>query len=106
MKMKTPRVGPPQCELDQRFICGVFEGGLWDQQSAPAHHTRSKTKQGGANMMPLIQLPGGQTVYKPWAHRDLQTLVEALPLPEESGCRWVKAFESLTAADELTVGDC
>ncbi|CAB1343490.1 unnamed protein product [Coregonus sp. 'balchen'] len=49
--------------------------------------------------------PGGVAIYKPWAHRDVQTLVDALPAPDESGDRWVKAFESLTAADELTIGD-
>lgn len=56
-------------------------------------------------LYPLRDTPGGTAEYKPWAHRDIQTLIDSLPAPEESGDRWVKAFESRTAADELTVGD-
>ncbi|CAB1318619.1 unnamed protein product [Coregonus sp. 'balchen'] len=89
-------------EREHKVLFGLFDGEIWDD--APAHRTRSKISS-GAKIMPLRETPGGTTVYKPWAHRDLQTLMDSLPLPEESGCRWVKAFESITAADELTIGD-
>ncbi|XP_020320858.1 uncharacterized protein LOC109873633 [Oncorhynchus kisutch] len=91
-------------DSDSKYICGLFDGEVWTpKDDAPAYHARSKIRS--ANMMPLRETPGGETVYKHWAHRDLQTLIDSLPLPEESGCRWVKAFDSFTAADELTIGD-
>ncbi|CAB1325851.1 unnamed protein product, partial [Coregonus sp. 'balchen'] len=92
----------------QKLICRAFDGDIWDNIDGPAYHTRARAQsreghKGG--QYPLRETPGGASVYKPWAHRHIQTLVDSLPQPEESGHRWVKAFESLTAVDELTIGD-
>ncbi|CAB1344226.1 unnamed protein product [Coregonus sp. 'balchen'] len=92
----------------QKLICGAFDGDIWDNNGGPAYHTRARahSREGHkGGQYPLRETPGGVSVYKPWSHIDIQTLVDSLPQPEESGHRWVKSFESLTAADELTIGD-
>uniref|UniRef100_A0A1A8ATZ1 CCHC-type domain-containing protein n=1 Tax=Nothobranchius furzeri TaxID=105023 RepID=A0A1A8ATZ1_NOTFU len=68
-------------------------------------HTRSMGPP-PTYQLPMVQnKPNAQKVYQPYSLGDIQALIDKLPDIQEGGNTWLSDFDTLTAGQDLALGD-
>nr|XP_054593467.1 uncharacterized protein LOC129160604 [Nothobranchius furzeri] len=68
-------------------------------------HTRSMGPP-PTYQLPMVQnKPNAQKVYQPYSLGDIQALIDKLPDIQEGGNNWLSDFDTLTARQDLALGD-
>nr|XP_054590182.1 uncharacterized protein LOC129154495 [Nothobranchius furzeri] len=83
------------------------EGDLLSRPQSPEPERRHSRSMGPPTyQLPLVQnKPNAQKVYQPYSLGDIQALIDKLPDIQEGGNTWLSDFDTLTAGQDLALGD-
>ncbi|XP_070403834.1 uncharacterized protein [Nothobranchius furzeri] len=83
------------------------EGDLLSRPQSPEPERRHTRSMGPPTyQLPLVQnKPNAQKVYQPYSLGDIQALIDKLPDIQEGGNTWLSDFDTLTAGQDLALGD-
>ncbi|XP_029298122.1 uncharacterized protein LOC115015101 [Cottoperca gobio] len=90
---------------DGRTKLTILEGSMTVAEEASIASRTRRQDQVRKLQAPLMTTQGGNMIYQPWSHRDLEGLVSKLPPLSGGGQKWISEFEKYTAGDRVCVGD-
>nr|XP_055069903.1 uncharacterized protein LOC129450891 [Misgurnus anguillicaudatus] len=91
-------------DLDYRDTLALDFDPIEDRSPLLKSTPRGGMNEPGVSVFPL-RIEGKTAVYVPWAHRDLETIINLLPSLRDGAGPWIGALEKETQGTRLAVGD-